>query len=100
MRSVAPHRAGSEASQNSWLVEKWKPACGRLTTTTDQTIQMANASVSAGMEIHRLRCATEEPRWRQNIESSGFHWAMREEAVMRRSCDLKGIRRLLRALVR
>ena len=54
-RSVAPDSAGSAVSQNSWFLDSMKPARSRLTTTTLHSIQMLNASISAGMEIHRLR---------------------------------------------
>ena len=61
MRSVAPDRPGSAASQNSWSVVKLKPTAGSLATTTDQTIQTANDSSSAGIEIQRLRRAMARP---------------------------------------
>ena len=74
MRSVAPHSAGSAASQKSWLVEKRKPAAGRWTTTTDHSIHTAKASVSAGIDSHRLRVATLRPLRSQKPRSSGFQW--------------------------
>ena len=61
MRSVAPDSPGSAASQNSWSVVKVKPIAGSLATTTDQTIQTANESSSAGIEIQRLRRAIARP---------------------------------------
>ena len=54
MRSVAPERPGSAASQNSWSVVNLKPIDGSLATTTDQTIQTANESSSAGIEIQQV----------------------------------------------
>ncbi|MCY1178126.1 hypothetical protein D9M73_184640 [compost metagenome] len=73
MRRVAPDRPGRAASQNSWLALYSKPASGSLATTTDQTIQMANASSRLGMEIHRLRVAMRFPVSAQNAGSSGCH---------------------------
>ena len=61
MRSVAPDRPGSAASQNSWSVVKLKPTAGSLATTTDHTIQTAKDSSSAGIEIQRLRRAIARP---------------------------------------
>ncbi|MCY1232877.1 hypothetical protein D3C87_1862250 [compost metagenome] len=55
MRSVAPDSAGSAVSQNSWFLVNWKPARSRLTATTLHSIQTTKASISAGIEIHRLR---------------------------------------------
>ena len=54
MRSVAPERPGSAASQNSWSVVKLKPIAGSLATTTDHTIHTANDSSSAGIEIQQI----------------------------------------------
>ena len=61
MRSVAPDSAGSAVSQNIWFLDSMKPARSRLTTTTLHSIQMLKASISAGMEIHRLRLAMRAP---------------------------------------
>ena len=71
MRSVAPLSAGAAANQNSWLVEYLKPSVGRLTATTLQTCQIANARKSAGTEIHRLSLAMASPSRSQNALSSG-----------------------------
>src|SRR5512140_1676751 len=71
MRSVAPHSAGSAASQKSWLVLNLKPMLGRFTTTTLQTIHTANDSSSAGIEIQRLMFAIALPSRTQNALSSG-----------------------------
>ena len=72
MRSVAPDRPGMAASQNSWSVRELKPTAGSLATTTDQTIQTAKASSSAGIEIQRLRRAIARPFSSQKAWSSGF----------------------------
>jgi hypothetical protein len=77
MRRVAPDKPGSAVSQNSWLVLYWKPMAGRFTTTTLHTIHTANASASAGMEIHRLRLAVSRPRSRQKAGTSGSHVLIR-----------------------
>ena len=69
MRSVAPLKAGSAASQKSWLVVKRKPTFGRSTTTTLHTIHTANESMSAGTEIHKLRRAICSP---SRLQNSGF----------------------------
>src|SRR5512141_1711315 len=71
MRSVAPHSAGSAASQKSWLVLNLNPMLGRFTTTTLHTIQTAKESSSAGIEIHRLMLAIALPSLTQNALSSG-----------------------------
>ena len=76
MRSVAPHSAGKAASQKSWLVLYLKPTTGRLTTTTLHTIHTAKASVSAGIDSHRLRCATPWPLRSHEVLSSGFQLEM------------------------
>src|SRR5512134_2626083 len=73
MRSVAPARPGSAASQNSRLASNRKPMAGRFTTTTLQTIQTAKARNSAGMEIQRFRVATDFPSRSQKSLSSGAH---------------------------
>jgi hypothetical protein len=52
-----------------------KPIAGRLTTTTDHTIQTAKASSSAGIEIQRLRAAIRRPVRSQKLPSSGAHSA-------------------------
>ena len=70
MRSVAPERPGSAASQKSWSVVKVKPTSGSRTTTTLQTIQTAKESSRAGMEIQRLRLATARPSAAQKALSS------------------------------
>jgi len=77
MRKVAPDRPGTAASQNSWFVLYLKPIDGRLTTTTLHTIQIANASISAGIEIQRLRLAVGLPRLCQNAGTSGSQVEMR-----------------------
>ena len=61
MRSVAPERPGSAASQKSWSVVNGKPMAGSRTTTTLQTIQTAKERNSAGMEIQRFRVAMALP---------------------------------------
>ena len=70
MRSVAPERPGSAASQKSWSVVKGKPISGSLTTTTLQTIQTAKERSSAGMEIQRFRWAMARPSEAQKALSS------------------------------
>ena len=66
-------------------MEKRKPTPVRLTTTADHTIQTANDSVSAKIEIHRLRTATRRPGPSQNALSSGSQWSMRCVATTVRS---------------
>lgn len=73
MRKVAPESAGSAVSQNNWSFVKWKPPLSRLTTTTLQSDHTVNASASAGIEIQRLRRATDWPLARQNAAFSGSH---------------------------
>ena len=71
MRSVAPERPGSAASQKRWSTVKSKPMAGMRATTTDHTIQTEKASRSAGIEIQRLRVAMARPELSQNEASSG-----------------------------
>src|SRR5512143_1306173 len=54
---------------------------GRVTTTTLQTIQTANARKSAGMEIQRFRFATAFPSLSQNSLSSGFQTVNMRDAI-------------------
>ena len=61
MRSVAPDRPGSAASQNNWSVEYLKPTSGSFATTTDQTCQMAKDKNSAGIDSHRFFRAMARP---------------------------------------
>ena len=70
MRSVAPERPGSAASQKSWSVVNLNPTSGSRTTTTLQTIQTAKERSRAGMEIQRLRLATARPSEVQKALSS------------------------------
>ena len=78
MRSVAPDSPGSAASQNSWSVVKVKPIAGSLATTTDQTIQTAKESSSAGIEIQQV-APRDRPARRaaQNSLSSGRQSSIR-----------------------
>ena len=71
MRSVAPDRPGSAASQNSWSVVKANPIAGSRATTTLHTIHTANESSRQYVEIHRLRRAIGRPAVCQNSGSSG-----------------------------
>ena len=71
MRSVAPDRPGSEASQKSCSLVKAKPTLGSLATTTDHTIQTAKESSRQGTEIQRLRRAMARPPSAQKSLSSG-----------------------------
>ncbi len=73
MRSVAPERPGSAASQKSWPVSSRKPTSGSRTTTTLQTIHTENARKSAKIEIHRLRRAIGSPLRAHAAASSGSH---------------------------
>src|SRR5688572_25627563 len=77
MRSVAPEIPGIAVSQNSSPVVNAKPIVGRLITTTLQTIHTMKPSVSAGIEIHRLRRAILRPVCCQNVASSGFQSVIR-----------------------
>src|SRR3989304_1643677 len=90
MRSVAPHRPGSAASQNSSLVENLKPTLGRFTTTTLHTIHTAKASVSDGIEIQRLRVATARPSRSQKAASSGAQ-RVRTWVAMARPVRVSGV---------
>lgn len=71
MRKVAPDKPGNAVSQNNWLVLYLKPMFGKFTTTTLHTIHTANASSSAGIEIHKLRLAVDLPLLCQKLDSSG-----------------------------
>src|SRR5512134_739818 len=81
MRSVAPARPGSAASQKSLLASNWNPMVGRFTTTTLQTIQTAKARKSAGMEIQRFLAAMALPSLSQNSLSSGFQTVSTRDAI-------------------
>src|SRR5512139_2057518 len=81
MRSVAPARPGSAASQKSLSASNWNPMVGRFTTTTLQTIQTAKARKSAGMEIQRFRAAMAFPSLSQNSLSSGFQTVSTRDAI-------------------
>ena len=61
MRSVAPGQRGQRRQPEHLVLDSMKPARSRLTTTTLHSIQMLKASISAGMEIHRLRLAMRAP---------------------------------------
>ena len=71
---MAPDNAGKAVSQNIWFLVKEKPALLRLTTTTDQSIQTMNASMSAGMDIQRLRKAIRFP---SDFQKSAFSGSQR-----------------------
>ncbi len=71
MRKVAPDRPGNAVSQNNWSVVNAKPIFGRLTVTAENSIQIAKASSSAGIEIARLRLAMRLPVCSQKAGSSG-----------------------------
>src|SRR5512134_2250786 len=81
MRSVAPARPGSAASQKSLLASNRNPMVGRFTTTTLQTIQTAKARKSAGMEIQRFRVAMDLPSFSQNSLSSEFQTVNTRDAI-------------------
>ena len=81
MRSVAPARPGSAASQKSLSGSKRNPMVGRFTTTTLQTIQTAKARKSAGMEIQRFRFAMAFPSRSQNSLSSGSQTVNTRDAI-------------------
>ena len=86
MRSVAPDRPGSAASQNNCSVVNLKPTGGSFATTTDHTIQMAKDSSRPGTEIHRLRRAMARPPPSQKALSSGRQSCMHRCPPARRRC--------------
>ena len=67
----SPESEGNAVSQNNSFFVKWKPPLSRLTTTTLHNDHTENASISAGIEIHRFRLAIAEPRVFQKAGSSG-----------------------------
>ena len=87
LSSDAPQRSGLQSCRkcagSHQIIRVKRPArtvgrcrsqsrmAGRRATTTDQTIQTANASSKAGMEIHKLRRAIRLPVLSQNAVSSG-----------------------------
>ena len=85
MRKVAPDRAGSAASQNNCSGVKAKPMAGSFATTMDQTIHTEKASVSAGMESHKLRRAILRPAFTQKDASSGRQSSMMRGMTVRPS---------------